>query len=258
MCMKKNAILLLAAVVTIGMITCSPNRGGALQGWTLVWEDTFGTSLNTSNWSKVPQGENPRDWFMSNDNSLYRFHEGDLVLIGLRNSEEGEEVQPFITGGITTAGNRSFSSVSRIEARLRTLPVPGAIYKMSLLSPTNENVYINVMSRFGTDAFIFQSVSSDFTQEVVDNPPAISLIRIPSDNYYVFSVELHADSLVFFVNNQRTKMYPRIETDAIGQFPFNEQEFNLFFGVSVNQNPLPEDDFQSFMFIDWVRHFVPE
>jgi beta-glucanase (GH16 family) len=256
--MKKNTIALLVAIVAIGIISCSDNRRRGetyREGWTLVWQDNFnGPSIDESIWSKVPQGEDFSNRFMSSDNSLFIFHEGSLVLRGTNNPEENAE-QPFVTAGITTAGNKRLANVSRIEARIRTTPVQGAIYYFSLL-PTDgtENISIKVMSRYGTDGFVYHDISSEYTQTMRNEPSSVSLIRLNPANFQTFAIEKHPDSLVFFVNDQRTKMYPRIETELEGQFPFNDMDFSLFFSVNLRDNTNPED-LPAYMFIDWVRYY---
>jgi beta-glucanase (GH16 family) len=261
MYMKKSIILLLAVMVIVGMISCSGSKNEDekyRKGWTLVWEDNFdGPSLDTNIWSKLPRGKNFNDRFMSNNDAVARFHEGNIVLLGLNNPIENAE-QSFITGGITTAGHKKMAKTSRIEARLRTISVPGAIYYMSLLpankSEETENIFINIMSRYGTDLFIYNAVSSDYTQEMQENPPAMTLVGVNPDKYHTFVMERYPDSLVFYVNDLRTKMYPRILTDMEGQFPFNDQDFDLTFGVSLHSTTNP-DNLPAYMFVDWVRYY---
>jgi beta-glucanase (GH16 family) len=248
-------------MVTAGMISCSGNKNKDdrfRKGWTLVWEDNFdGPSLDTNIWSKLPQGKDFNNRFMSSNDAVACFHEGDFVLLGLNNPVEDTD-QPFITGGITTAGNKKLTKTSRIEARLRTISVPGAIYYMSLLptnkSEENENIFINIMSRYGSDLFIYNEVLSDYTQEMQENPPAMTLVGVNPDNYHTFVMERYPDSLVFYVNDLRTKMYPRILTDMKGQFPFNDQDFNLALGVSLRGDANP-DNLPAYMFVDWVRYY---
>jgi beta-glucanase (GH16 family) len=261
MYMKKSIILLSAVIVTVGMISCLDNKREDekyRKGWTLVWEDDFnGSSPDANTWSKLPKGKGFTNRFMSSDDAVIRFHEGNLVLLGLKNPTENAE-QPFITGGITTAGNKKLARASRIEARLRTIANPGAIYYMSLLpvdkSEETENIFVNVMTRYGNDLFIYNEVSSDYTQKMKENPPALTLAGVNPDNYHTFVIERYPDSLVFYVNSLRTKMYPRILTEMEGQFPYNDRDFDLAFGVSLRNDANP-DNLPAYMFIDWVRYY---
>jgi hypothetical protein len=89
-----------------------------------------------------------------------------------------------------------------------------------------------------------------------DNPPSSALVGVNPNLYQIYSVEKYPDSVVFFVNDIRTKKYPRILTDMPGQFPFDDQDFDLFLGIRLNKDTdpagLPAD-----LLIDWVRVYEP-
>ena len=68
---------------------------------------------------------------------------------------------------------------------------------------------------------------------------------------------MYPDSLVFFINENRTFCYPRIETDQKGQFPFDkpyyliiDQQLGGEWVGSVEMQDLPVE-----MEIDWVRFY---
>ncbi len=46
-------------------------------------------------------------------------------------------------------------------------------------------------------------------------------------------MELHSDSLVFFINGHRTFSYPRIKTDKGGQFPFTDHKYYLLLDMQL-------------------------
>lgn len=70
-------------------------------------------------------------------------------------------------------------------------------------------------------------------------------------------MERYPDSLVFFVDDIRTKNYPRILTDIPGQFPFDDIDLDLFIGIQLYSDADPEE-LPADMFIDWVRYYEPE
>ena len=90
-----------------------------------------------------------------------------------------------------------------------------------------------------------------------DNPPSSALVGVNPSQFHTYGVESYPDSIVFFVDNNRTKKYPKILTDIPGQFPFNEVDLDLFIGIRLNKDTevseLPAD-----LFIDWVRYYEPE
>ena len=77
----------------------------------------------------------------------------------------------------------------------------------------------------------------------------------------MYALEKYPDSLVFYVNDLRTKNYPRVVTEHEGQFPFADQEFYLLLDMQlggswvgqVNPAELPVE-----MHIDWVRYYEPK
>lgn len=258
--MKKNTFLAFSLLIFIGFAACKGKQetdSQELQGWTLVWEDDFNNGLDENNWSKIPRAREYSARYMSNSDGLYVSHEGNLVLRAVNNSAENAEL-PFLTGGITSEGKKTIKPGSRIEVRARMTPASGVSPYISLLpSDKSENISILVMERFGFDEFVYQSITSDYTKQgMADNPASNVLVGVKPGQYHTYGVETYADSIVFFVDDIRTKKYPRILTDMEGQFPFYDKEFNLFMGVRVNSDAdpagLPAD-----LYIDRVRYYEP-
>jgi hypothetical protein len=90
-----------------------------------------------------------------------------------------------------------------------------------------------------------------------NHPPKGSVAPIKKDDFNVYGVDFYPDSLVFHINGERTFVYPRIETDQPGQFPFNIPQYLLIDmqlgGEWVGRvNP---DDLPVSLEVDWVRHY---
>lgn len=261
--MNKITILGIIVVLILGVTACKNQKDNtgdttSKEGWTLVWEDNFDKSMDETIWSKMSAGKKNMDRYMNDNDGLYVFQDGNLVLRGVKNSSPSEDM-PFLTGGITTEGKRIIGKNGRIEVKVRMNPIEGTTPYITLLPLTkDENVAINVMERYGFDQFVYQSVSSEYTTTggMADNPAANVLVGVNPNQYHIYGVERYADSLVFFVDDIRTKKYPRILTELPGQFPFNDQDYELFIGARINNgldpNSLPVD-----MFIDWVRYYEP-
>ncbi|WP_298653552.1 glycoside hydrolase family 16 protein [uncultured Proteiniphilum sp.] len=259
--MTRNTILVMILVLAAGSVACTGQKNEEekfRKGWTLAWEDDFDGKANLTSWSKVSRGKQPMNRYMSDNESLYVLEDGLLVLRGVGNAAEDTQI-PFLTGGITRQGVKQ-NSVSRIEVRARMNPVAGAVPFIALLpSDGTENIAVNIMERYGYDEFIYQSVTSEYTttEGMPDNPPSSALVGVNPNQYHIYGVETYPDSVVFFVDNNRTKKYPRILTDIPGQFPFNDMDLDLFIGVRLNKDAdaaeLPAD-----MFIDWVRYYEPQ
>ena len=260
--MKHYTIFVMAALLGAGLIACSGQAKEEAEkyreGWTLVWEDNMEQEgSDATEWSRVPKGKLPRDRYMSTNDALYIYQEGNLVLRGVENIGNNGDM-PFLTGGISREGINK-NSVQRIEVRARMSPVPGAVSYITLI-PTDapSNVSIDLAKRYGVDEFVYQSITSEYTTtgKMPDNPPSNALVGVNPNQYHVYGVEKYPDSLVFFVDGTRAKKYPRILTDIPGQFPFNDLDFNLQIGVQINKDALPEN-LPVDLFIDWVRIYEP-
>jgi beta-glucanase (GH16 family) len=257
--MTRNAILAAVLALVAGLAACTGQKQSDQEkfrkGWTLAWEDDFD---GLANWSKISRGKKQMSRYMSDNEALYVVEDGVLVLRGVENVGDNAQV-PFLTGGITRQGTKRHN-VSRIEVRACMNPVTGAVPFITLLpSDETENITVNIMERFGSDDFIYQSISSEYTttEGLPDNPPSIALVGVNPNQYHIYGVETYPDSLVFFVDGNRTKKYPRVLTDIPGQFPFNDLDLDLFIGVKLNKETDPAE-LPADMFIDWVRYYEPE
>lgn len=261
--MKKTIFWLVLSAVTMGLTACAGQKEKvdekARRGWGLVWEDDFEKSPFTENWSMTPRNKkSPVYRYMSQNEGLYVSQEGNLVLRAMGNSVSNDTL-PFLTGGINRPAFKA-GTINRIEVRARVNTAEGAVPYLSLV-PTDAtgNISIDFMERYELDEFIYQSVTSEYTttQGMPDNPPSSALVGVNPLQYHTYAVETYADSLLFFVDEIRTKKYPRILTDIPGQFPFNDHDFDLFIGIRLNKDTdpagLPAD-----LFIDWVRYYEPQ
>ncbi|HBG57047.1 glycoside hydrolase family 16 protein [Proteiniphilum sp. UBA1028] len=260
--MKKITTWLALSAISLGLISCSGQKENedekARKGWSLVWEDDFDTSLDTASWLKTPKSKLPSFRYMSHHEGLYVLQEGNLVLRALANDADNDSM-PFLTGGINRPAFNA-GSINRIEVRARMNTVEDATPYLSLVpADKTKNISIDFMERYGLDEFVYQSVTSEYTttQGMPDNPPSSVLVGVNPGQYHTYAVENYADSVVFYVDDIRTKKYPRILTDIPGQFPFYDHDFDLFIGVRLNKDTdpsvLPAD-----LFIDWVRYYEPQ
>jgi beta-glucanase (GH16 family) len=236
--------------------------GSSADEWQLVWEENFdGDTFNASYWSKIPRGASDWNNYMSDFDSCYRLADGQLILRGLRNEYLPADTAPYLTGGLYTKDKVDFSR-GRIEIRARLGAATGAWPAFWMLPFDNSgwptHGEIDIMERLNGEDIAYQTVHSHYTQVLkIKYPPQGATGRIDPDDYNVYAVELHADSLAFFINGTNTFTYPRIETDKEGQFPFDRAYYLLLdmqLGGSwvgrVEPADLPVE-----MKIDWVRFY---
>lgn len=257
--MKRNGILVLIILLTVLLTSCfqdsKKNNESFRKGWALIWEDNFDESFSESGWAKIPRGKLHSYRYMSDSAALYNTQNGVLVLSGIINPNADKKL-PFLTGGVYRSGVSS-GEIRRIEVRARITPTPGVTPYISLV-PSNgtENIGIDIIEQYGEDDFIYQSVTSEYTttQGMPDNPPSSALVGVSPYEYHTYGVEKYPDSIVFIVNNLRTKKYPRIPTDIPGQFPFDDYNLELLIGLRINKDTDPELLPVNFE-IDWVRYY---
>ena len=241
------------------LAACTPSQ----PEWRLVWEENFDqiNDFDPAVWSKIPRGT--ADWnnYMSDFDSLYEMRNGNLVLRGIQNLTQPQDTAPFLTGGVYTKGKMGFMD-GRLEIKAKLNGATGAWPAFWLLPQEGQwpmGGEIDIMERLNYDNIAYQTVHSHYTYDLgfKTTPPQGSTSPIHPEAYNVYAVEMYADSLCFFINDQHTFTYPRIETDQEGQFPFH-QPFYLLLDMqlggswvgAVDPTELPVE-----MSIDWVRFY---
>lgn len=268
--MNKNLFLLPVTALFVLMLSCTGNKenkaaDGELPNWTLVWEEDFdGKTLDTGVWSKIQRDKKDnRKRYMTDNDGLFVFQDGNLVLRGLQNTFLPGDEAPFLTSGVSTQGKKTFG-LGRIEIRVKLNPSAGTWPSVWMLPKEGDwpiGGEIDIMERYGLDEFVYQSIRTKYTHELgmADNPPSSVLVGVKPNNYHTYGVERYQDSLVFFVDDIRTKVYPRILTDMEEQFPFADQEFYLLLGMQFDSSASADSTMTpSEMFIDHVRFYEPK
>lgn len=263
--MKNLFLLIIAPIFLMTAVQCTQKSTEKGSGkWKLVWEDEFkGKSIDESKWAFIPRGDSEWNRYMSDHPSLYEIKDGNLIIRGIANNVAADDTASYLTGGIYTKGIKTFGN-GRLEIKAKLKPAVGAWPAFWML-PESEPKWpsggeIDIMERLSHDKFLYHTVHSDYTQTlgIKDNPPASSIVGVNPNNYIVYTLEKYPDSLVFYVNDTKTKNYPRIETEHEGQFPFADEEYFLMLNMqlggnwvgAVNENELPAE-----IMIEWVRFY---
>lgn len=264
-----NRLLLSCVATAIGcaaFTSCNHNEKQSEPEWTLVWEENFDQdALDTTIWAKIPRGGSDWNNYMSSYDSCYAFEDGNIVLRGIINTSCPEDTAPYLTGGIYTKNKKAFEN-GRLEIRAKLNGARGEWPAFWMLPdpacPDSEwpnGGEIDIMERLNYDTMAYQTIHSYYTLKLkMDTvPPHYATGAIIPDDYNVFAVEMHPDSLCFFINDTHTFTYPRIETDLEGQFPFDKPYFLMLdmqlggnWVGAVDPADLPVD-----MKIDWVRFY---
>ncbi len=231
--------------------------------WKIVWEDNFdGTTFDSETWSKIPRGR--PDWknTMSDDERLFEVRDGKLVLKGIAT---GDPKDPYLTGGLWTKGKHAFMG-GKVEIRAKLGSGKGAWPAIWLMPFKQQKAWplegeIDIMEHLNFDNFVYQTVHSNYTQNLGGKSGSHKTSRFNANEFNTFGVEMQKEKLIFYINGLKTFEYKRDPSlDSKGQFPFY-REMHLILSMqlgggwvgNVNPNDLPLE-----MEIDWVRHYKKE
>lgn len=259
----KRMVLLLVACVPMLAVLLS-GCSAAKPGWKLAWEENFNTDrLDARVWSKITRAKTPAFKYMSADERCYDLRDGLLVLRGIVNDDREADTAAYLTGGVRTR-------TSIVSSRGGSRCVPGCTVPWGLAGDLDRAFRPHAMApREGrltlwsisttTRSFIRRLIPTiRWTWASGKHRPSMRLPGIDPDGFNVYGVDIWPDSLVFHVNGVRNFVYPKIETEHEGQFPFYRGQY-LMIDMQLGGNwvgPVNPDDLPVEMEIDWVRHYV--
>lgn len=269
----------LSFLFVCAMIASCGSREGK---WELVWEENFdGTQLDTTVWSRTYRGT--ADWqnTQSLREDLLEVHDGMLVLWGIVNPNpvspealvDGQitienDTAQYLTAGVASMNKHAFPAEGRIEVRARLQGARGAWPAIWLMPFERVDEWphggeIDMMERLNFDSIAYQTIHTHYTYDLKKDsiPPHYATIPINVDDFNIYAVEFHKDSVVLSTNGQRSFAYPRLddkEAEAEGQFPFIRPWFMLI-DMQLGGKWVGEVDPKDLpikMEIDWVRHYI--
>ena len=233
--------------------------------WKLIWREDFKKSrLNPADWSKIPRGTVDWNNYMSYHDNCYDIKDGNLILWGLINDIDKQDTARYLTGGVYTKSKRTIT-YGKVEVRAKLDDARGAwpaIWMLPQYGNWPDGGEIDLMERLNSDTIAYQTVHSYYTHvlKLADTPPHGATGSIRPNDYNVYAVEIHPDSLVFSINDCRTFTYPRVKTDKKGQFPFGTP-FYLLIDMQLEGKWVGEADPKDLpvaMKIDWVKFYEPK
>jgi beta-glucanase (GH16 family) len=233
--------------------------------WTLVWEENFdGNSLDTGRWNRIWRGRADWNRYMSQRDDLVQVKNGELILRGIRNDVEPSDTARYLTGGVDTQRKVAFGR-GRLEIKAKLQGARGAWPAIWMMPFDGGDKWpkggeIDIMERLNHDDFAHQTLHSYNTQSrKITTPQRSGKGKINPKGYNIYAVEVYADSISFYINQNHTYTCPHVATEYpnFWQFPFDRLNFlmiDMQLGGSwvgkVEDSELPVE-----MRIDWVRYY---
>ena len=251
--MKRSFILIIAAALSLS--ACSSNH----EPWKLVWSDEFDNPvLNDSVWTRVGRGQSDWNKMMSLRSDLVYIEDGELVLLGKVNDNLEADPTPFIAGGIRSRDKKTFR-LAKFEIRAKFNSAQGFWPALWLMpqGPTKDNDYaeIDIMEHANYEDIAHQTLHSRYTLDGNNVPENTADVKIDTDVWNTYGVEIYQDSICMYINNIKTLTYPRVE-GVKNQFPW--ADYDMFMIISnqlggewvqyVDGNELPSE-----LRVDWIR-----
>ena len=259
--MKKLVFIALIAMLLMEISPAQEHPRYALK-----WHDEFnGATLDQKVWSKIWRGKANWAIHMSSDERLFGFEDGDLVLRGMVNDFLPNDKAPFLTGGVWSRHKKSFG-FGRIEIRAKFDVAQGFWPAIWMLPQTNQALNwphggeIDIMEHFRNEPFVSHTVHTYYTYNLRKRtrPPYVAYPKYNEGEYNTFGMERFHDSLVFFLNGERTFCYPRYRKGNDGQFPFSQHDFYLILDAQLGRDGSPGIDTAKLpveLRIDYVRYY---
>ena len=261
--MKKTALLLLSIIFLFDNQSFSQNKE-----WILNWNEEFNSNkFDTRYWSKVKRSKT--DWgnTMTNNDALYDFRDGCLVLKGICNDILPNDTATYLTGGLWTRDKKSFGN-GRIEIRAKFSTASGFWPAIWMLPQADNSVRwpnggeIDIMEHTENNDYIMQTIHTYYTRILrkYNEPINTHHPKYNEGDFNIYGLEKYPDSLVFLLNGEPTFTYPRYRNGDNQQYPFCDNEFYLILSAQLGAQSLPDinpEELPVSLDIDYVRYYEP-
>ena len=234
--------------------------------YALVWHDEFNSgTLDEKVWSKTPRSRSDWAMHMTSNKALFDFDGGDLVLRGVVNDFLPNDTATVLTGGVWSRRKKVFG-FGRIEVRAKFDVAQGYWPAIWMLPQSNQALNwphggeIDIMEHFDGSLNVNHTIHSNYTVNLGkrNRPPQAAYPSYRVGDYNTYGVERFEDSLVFFVNGERTFNYPRFRKGRDGQFPFSQHDYYLIMDAQLGRKNGPKIDTTKLpveLRVDYVRYY---
>lgn len=261
--MKRIIALLSAILFLIDNQSFSQNNK-----WILNWHDEFNSNeIDTRYWTKPYRTLSEWGNTMTRNEALYDFKDGCLILKGLYNDILPNDTSTYLTGGLWTRDKKSFGN-GKIEIRAKFSTASGFWPAIWMLPQADNSLKwpdggeIDIMEHLQYRDNILHTVHSHYTQTLGKTDKPLHTLGVPyhEGDFNTYGLEKYPDSLVFFLNGERTFTYPRYRNGAQMQYPFCDNEFYLILSAQLGASWIPAvkpEELPVSLNIDYVRYYEP-
>ncbi len=243
--------------------------------WKLTWEDNFSKKnhLDTSKWSYINRNYAlKREATPFDMSSCVKIEQGNLVLTSFQiKNKKGRN--SAVGCGIQTKSKKSIR-YGKIEIRVKFESAQGINSAIWMLANepkygTNNPEYkkyahyngeIDIVEHINFSSDIYHTIHSYFTYKLkINDPPQKIKLQKDVSEYNIYGVEIHENKIIFFINGKKTFEYPKIISDKLGQYPFDQDYYLMIehglgkegsWQGSINLKDLPIN-----MYVDWVKFY---
>ncbi len=251
---------LLLAIIALISISCHQPK------WQLAWSDEFDdTAINATWWTHEIGGDgwgnNELEYYTNRpDNS--RVEDGNLIIEARNDSLEGHE---FTSARMITKGKKDFL-YGRIEVKAK---LPTGVGTWPAIWMLGNNIgeigwpdcgEIDIMENVGFDPdTIHTNIHTKAYNHMIGTNKGNKIeVKAPYADFHVYAVEWFADSMNFFVDDQK---YFSFQNEKTGNdvWPFDKPHY-LILNIAIGggwggQRGIDYSIFPQQMMVDYVRYY---
>ena len=272
-----NRFAIAAAVLFVLLLSClvlfaydnmsNPLPDSPKQKYRLIFREDFnGDTLDLKHWRKIPRNVKVA-WSacLSDHSSLYDISDGRLRLYARENTGVNSgDTAKYLLGGVETKNMVGFT-YGKVEVRARMTGAQGVVSAIWLVAtkpkPYPDYMELDILEHINERMTADQTVHNNYIDKLGFKDKPLYQVK-PQVNYLkynTYAVEVLPDRVIFSINGRKTLVYPRIETQHAGQFPFGSGELFLRLNMEAGYNKWLRDvdlsKFPVYMDIDWVKFY---
>ncbi len=264
----KNILLFFSCLVILGCGSKTSDNGQETSensGPKLVWSDEFDYEglPDPAKWN-YEEGmlrNNEAQFYTREDERNARVRDGFLT-IEARKDEDGRAA--YSSASLITFGKKTFR-YGRIEVRAKVPVGKGTWPAIWMLGENIGEVdwpacgEIDIMENVGFDSLrVHGNIHTEAFNHVKNTNKGNSiLVEKPWETFHVYSVDWRADSIQFFVDDQKYFTYVKPENATLAEWPFDNPHYlilNLAIGGGWGgQQGIDDSRFPHQFIIDYVR-----